>query len=60
MTRALLLLIIGILPVRSYAQVAAPESVPEGQAIQFSLLDDEEGLEARWLLPKSDLKVQMT
>jgi hypothetical protein len=50
MTRALLLLIIGILPVHVYAQVAAPESVPEGQAIQFSLLDDEEGLEARWLL----------
>ena len=50
MTRALLLLIIGILPVHVYGQVAAPESVPEGQAILFELEDDSEGLEAVWTL----------
>lgn len=50
MTNKLLLLLLLVLPVRLYGQVAAPERVPEGQAIHFTLEDDEEGLEARWLL----------
>lgn len=49
MNRLLLLLLL-LLPVHAYGQVAAPQSVSNGQAILFELDDDQEGLQAIYTL----------
>ena len=45
-----LFLFLALLPTFAYGQVKAPKAVPTGQAIHFTLEDDEEGCIAQWLV----------
>lgn len=57
--RSILILLLLLLPTIAYGQVSAPQSVPSGGAIHFTLEDDEADLEAIWtvLNPFGDITI---